>query len=213
MRRKRDTPFRTIHDSSNRADWLRQRGDGHAGFAELMSPGSTKRSTIKALKKRLKKSGSKPETKIVSSLSATQLPIPILEPVALSVPVPADRATRTVCVPSREGQARFRAMVIAAYGKCAVTGCQDEVALQAAHIIPYVDERSHVIRNGICLRADIHCLFDRGLVEIGADCTITVDDSVRSADYRALHGRVAIMPDCVDDRPCAVLLTERSKHL
>ena len=70
----------------------------------------------------------------------------------LAVPVPARRVSPAgIAYASREGQAEFRNLIIEAYGCCAVTGCLDESALEAAHIIPFVDARSHLITNGICL--------------------------------------------------------------
>jgi hypothetical protein len=108
-------------------------------------------------------------------------------PVDLGVPLPAERVKPVdVTYPSREGQQQFRSMILQAYGRCAVTGCQDEAVLQAAHVIPYVDARSNVLQNGICLRADIHCLYDRNLIRIRADGLVWVDPAVRS--YRDLDG-------------------------
>jgi len=108
-------------------------------------------------------------------------------PVDLGVPVPSERVhPADVTYPCREGQQQFRSAIIAAYGRCAITGCEDEAVLQAAHVIPYVDVRSNVLRNGICLRADIHCLYDRDLVRIHGDGRVWVDPSVRS--YRHLDG-------------------------
>lgn len=200
MKKLREQPFRTIHDVANRADWLRDRGDGHAGFAELLNPGSTKRVHRRAKKRA-------PKIRAVDAAPVVALPI------ELSVPLPSERQRREICVPSREGQAQFRAMVIAAYGQCAVTGCRDEVVLQAAHIIPYVDDRSHVLHNGICLRADIHSLFDRGLISVGANRTIEISKDVTFAEYQALNGRMVMLPRVVDAEQCMVLLAERHRYL
>lgn len=110
-------------------------------------------------------------------------------PVDLGVPLPAERVRPDdITYPSRDGQQQFRTMILAAYGRCAVTGCQDQAVLQAAHVIPYVDARSNVLRNGICLRADIHCLYDRNLIRIGADGVVSVDQSVTHWSYRDLDG-------------------------
>lgn len=150
------------------------------------------------------------------ALSARQQPVhpaPIVQDVALSVPVPSQRTTMVACAPSRDGQAAFRAAVLDAYGKCAVTGCHDRDALQAAHVIPYVDERSHVLSNGLCLRADVHCLYDRDLLRIGADMVVWVSPEVKSAEYRALHGVQVAVPALHRHRPCPILLSERHKHL
>ena len=114
---------------------------------------------------------------------------------------------------NREGQDDFRRLVIQAYGRCAITDCIDEIALQAAHIIPYVNATSNLVQNGICLRADIHCLFDRGLVIIGEDFVVTVSSDVASAEYRRLSGRRLHLPTERALWPDLVLLRERSRWI
>lgn len=70
-------------------------------------------------------------------------------------------------VARRRGQATFRAALLEAYGgKCCITGCALKDALEAAHIIPYLGEHSQHVQNGLLLRADIHTLFDLGLLVI-----------------------------------------------
>jgi putative restriction endonuclease len=70
-------------------------------------------------------------------------------------------------VARRRGQAAFRAALLEAYGgKCCITGCALKDALEAAHIVPYLGEHSQHIQNGLLLRADIHTLFDLGLLVI-----------------------------------------------
>jgi len=67
----------------------------------------------------------------------------------------------------REGQNRFRTVVLDAYhATCAVTGTKLAEVLEAAHIMPYAGRRNSIIQNGLCLRRDIHSLFDRGLLAI-----------------------------------------------
>ena len=74
-----------------------------------------------------------------------------------------DRAMRAICI--RRGQPAFRAALLAAYdGRCAVTGCNVEAVLEAAHISPYTEPSSDHACNGLLLRADIHTLFDCGLL-------------------------------------------------
>jgi putative restriction endonuclease len=69
---------------------------------------------------------------------------------------------------ARPGQAHFRSEVLRAYGRrCAVTGEGVPELLEAGHIEPYIDGRSDHLQNGICLRADLHRLFDAGLIAIG----------------------------------------------
>ena len=58
--------------------------------------------------------------------------------------------------------------------KCVITGINDEYALEAAHIESYINEKSNHIKNGICLRADIHKLFDKNLIGINGDFKIFI---------------------------------------
>lgn len=70
-------------------------------------------------------------------------------------------------VARRRGQAAFRAALLEAYGgKCCITGCALKGTLEAAHIAPYLGEHSQHVQNGLLLRADIHTLFDLGLLVI-----------------------------------------------
>lgn len=69
-------------------------------------------------------------------------------------------------VVDRPGQRKFRDAVLAAYPGCAITGCLEASVLDAAHIRPYKGPRTNVVRNGICLRTDLHRLWDRGLLAV-----------------------------------------------
>lgn len=68
---------------------------------------------------------------------------------------------------AREGQAKFRADLLQIFGhRCAVSGCTMTEILEAAHIQPYSEGQDHRLSNGLILRADIHTLFDKGLLAI-----------------------------------------------
>jgi hypothetical protein len=70
----------------------------------------------------------------------------------------------------RRGQPKFRRQLLSAYGgRCAITDCDAEAALEAAHIMPYRGEHSNNPANGLILRADIHTLFDLHLLSIHPD--------------------------------------------
>ncbi len=45
-------------------------------------------------------------------------------------------------------------------GRCAVTNCDIEDVLEAAHISPYNGPSTDQVYNGLLLRTDIHTLFD-----------------------------------------------------
>ena len=132
----------------------------------------------------------------------------------LSVPLPSERLKlKNLVYSTREGQDVFRALVLDLYGRCAATGCVDHDALQAAHIIPYVDKRSHKVRNGVCFRADVHQLFDRGLISIGPDYVVSVSIKVQSPEYRALHGVKLKLPTDKANWPSLDLFRIRERFL
>jgi hypothetical protein len=68
---------------------------------------------------------------------------------------------------ARKNQARFRKALLIRYGLvCAVTGpCLAEL-LEAAHITSCKDREAHVVDDGVLLRADVHLLFDNGLIAV-----------------------------------------------
>ena len=99
-----------------------------------------------------------------------------------------DRVTRSQV--TRVGQQGFRSLTLDNfYSKCAVSGCAELALLEAAHIIPYKGEQSNLLQNGLCLRVDIHRLFDRFLISIEPQTLkIVVSDKVRDKYYRGLKG-------------------------
>ena len=70
----------------------------------------------------------------------------------------------------------------------ALTGCDVARALEAAHVADWRDEND--AGAGICLRADLHRLFERGL--------LVIDRSYRVVEapawYGELRGRVLRLP-------------------
>ncbi|UCA45108.1 HNH endonuclease [Pseudochrobactrum sp. XF203] len=93
-------------------------------------------------------------------------------------------------IAQRQGQAKFRKELLKAYnGKCAVTGTAVPAVLQAAHITPYLGPKTNHVTNGILLRADLHNLYDLGLIKINPDTrTIEVSASLQGTDYIHLNG-------------------------
>jgi len=210
----RDAPLRAIADTLGKGAWLRSKGHGHPGFDELLRPGSTRKARpANQVQKRWTPKPHRPQRvndpKPVVVPSAEPAPQSILP-----VPIPSERVRPVdVTYASREGQAEFRAAILAAYGRCAVTGYQVEAVLQAAHIIPYVDARSNLISNGLCLRADVHCLYDRNLIKIAGDGGIAVDGTIECPEYRALHGRQIGVPEARAHKPNPLLLDVRHQYV
>ncbi|WP_402464181.1 HNH endonuclease [Isoptericola aurantiacus] len=112
------------------------------------------------------------------------------------------RIRREQLVTARQGQSLFRATLLTAYaGRCAVTGSDVPATLQAAHIDRYDGTSTNVVENGLLLRADIHNLFDSGLLWIEADSRVTLHPEIRKSEYRKLHGTKLRLPRDPADRP------------
>ena len=81
----------------------------------------------------------------------------------------------------RIGQREFRRQLLMRFGPvCAFTGPQPEKSLHAAHVIPYAKSARHELAGGLLLRADLHALFDGGLITIDGDLKVRIDSSLRS---------------------------------
>ena len=99
----------------------------------------------------------------------------------------------------RRGQPGFRRALIEAYrGKCAVSGCDAEAALEACHIRPYMGPKSNALSNGLLLRADLHTLFDFGLLAINtASMTAVVAPELEGTTYSEFAGKPVGIPKVV----------------
>lgn len=118
---------------------------------------------------------------------------------------------RTAEVAQRVGQPEFRAALLRAYNNtCAVTGCTINEVQQAAHIRSVTDSGIHSLKNGLLLRADIHNLFDRGLLTINGKYQVILNESIQgSKTYRTFHGKKLVMiPSRPTERPSKNLLEE-----
>jgi putative restriction endonuclease len=81
-----------------------------------------------------------------------------------------DRQKVTAEVVRRQGQPQFRSLLLRAYcGQCCISRFDAEPALEAAHIIRYKGAHSNHPENGLLLRADLHDLFDLGLIAVRPD--------------------------------------------
>ncbi len=103
-------------------------------------------------------------------------------------------------VVQRKGQSKFRDKLIAVYGgKCQITGCDAVEALEAAHISSYMGELTNHVQNGLLLRADLHSLFDIGLLSIDpANMQIVLSGKLLGTQYGEFSGhkiRLPINPD------------------
>lgn len=97
---------------------------------------------------------------------------------------------------ARQGAGAFRKAALTAFkGRCAVTGCDVPDVLEAAHIVPYLGKQTNIVTNTLLLRADIHTLFDRGLLSVSADTLkVEVAEGLRGSAYGELHGQAVKLP-------------------
>jgi len=96
----------------------------------------------------------------------------------------------------RLGQKSFRRKLVSAYGtKCAITQCTTRWVLEAAHIMPYRGLKTNVVSNGLLLRADVHTLFDLGLISVDPRMLVTkVSNILGGSEYEELDGRELSLP-------------------
>lgn len=111
-------------------------------------------------------------------------------------PLPAiiERQRVILSVLARPNQSKFRARVIQAYaGRCLITGEEIGEVLEAAHIVPVKNNGTDHENNGICLRVDIHRLFDSGNLRIQPSGILVFSDSVSgSINYKCIPRKIKI---------------------
>lgn len=96
----------------------------------------------------------------------------------------------------RRGQPEFRKKLLAAYdSRCAISDCDLVEALEAAHIVPYRGPATNDVRNGLLLRADLHTLFDLGLISVDvASMSLVLSPRLQGTSYGELKGRQLRLP-------------------
>jgi hypothetical protein len=103
----------------------------------------------------------------------------------------------------RQGQGKFRADVMVAYGhRCAISACDLPDALEAAHIFRYLGAETNVITNGLLLRTDLHTLYDLGLIAIDPNLmTVMLAPRLAHTSYGSLAGVQIQLPRMVEHHP------------
>lgn len=119
---------------------------------------------------------------VVQSIRHSQLPSII------------ERQRMFTSVLARPNQARFRETVFQAYsGRCLLTGDSMGEILEAAHIIPVTHGGADTSDNGICLRVDIHRLFDSNNIRLKATGDLQFSDALlASPNYTFLPRRIVL---------------------
>ncbi len=111
----------------------------------------------------------------------------------------------------RRGQRDFRDRLLSAWKRrCVVTECRIEALLEAAHITPHSVEPNYRTSNGLLLRADIHTLYDLGLLSIDEHMRVHLALGLRDSEYKHLEGkRIDRRPDQSQDAPAMEALRKR----
>lgn len=103
----------------------------------------------------------------------------------------------------RQGGPRFRRALLQAYeGACAMTRYNAEPALEAAHIIPYKGPQTNHPTNGLLIRADMHDLFDLGLIAVDTNTMrLQLASELEGTMYEQYHDAPLWLPREAEARP------------
>lgn len=89
--------------------------------------------------------------------------------------------------------------------QCAFTGYAPKEALEAAHIVPFCGPDSDKVVNGLLLRADIHSLFDQGLIVVDIanphQLSLVLAPRLLETNYKYLQGKAVRLPNNAALRP------------
>jgi len=109
---------------------------------------------------------------------------------------------------ARQGQPGFRSALLKAYaGRCAVTDCDVQEVLEAAHLRPYRRAESNTVRNGLLLRADIHTLLDHHLLAFEPGSRqVVVSIRLQGTQYESLTSLRLAEPVMPGQRPAMEVL-------
>jgi len=100
---------------------------------------------------------------------------------------------------ARPNQAKFREQVLAASSNCCLLTRESlPEVLEAAHIRPVNYGGDDSVGNGLCLRVDIHRLFDSGSIRISSTGTLRLSDGVRTSPGYAMLPEVIALPEAVN---------------
>lgn len=132
-----------------------------------------------------------PESIFISDASAARA---VEEVRHSALPSIIERQRTVTSVLARTGQGRFRTRIMAAYGsRCFVTGETIPEVLEAAHIVPVTNGGADTEDNGLCLRVDIHRLFDSGNIRLRATGAISLSEAVAaSGNYGSLPSNIPL---------------------
>jgi hypothetical protein len=110
------------------------------------------------------------------------------------IPANIERKRVSREVLERPHQVVFRRNVLAAFrSTCLLTGVDLDNVLEAAHIVPIRASGSDDVANGLCLRSDVHQLFDSGHLRLQPTGDVILSDVARAdQNYATLPRRVDV---------------------
>lgn len=163
----------------------------HHGFLSIRNPDD-----VNLVQKFFADGPSRRAIKILLELpSAIATPQQVADAVSQSSELSTtQRERRLVRVTARPGQTKFRREVLAkSGGQCLLTGETLSVVLRACHIIPVEMDGSDDVGNGLCLREDLHILFDSGHIRIDTDGQVHLSEhAARSPIYKEMIKKIEL---------------------
>ena len=116
-----------------------------------------------------------------------------------ALPSVSGRERRTSSQLARPGQPKFRRDVLTAFeNQCLVTEERLADVLEAAHIVPVEYGGGDAVGNGLCLRRDVHRLFDLGHLRISAEGTVMLSNAANNSVSYTHLPNVIELPAFVD---------------
>ncbi len=108
------------------------------------------------------------------------------------IPLIIERTRVTASLLRRSNQSRFRRDVLqAGSGRCILTQEPTLEVLEAAHIIPVGNGGTDFVGNGLCMRVDIHRLYDSGKIRIAPDGNVSLHEQIEgTVSYADLPRRI-----------------------
>ena len=118
------------------------------------------------------------------------------------------KSTKMMMCVVREGREKFRNEILNNYdNKCCISECNISAVLEAAHVTPYNGSDSNNIPNGICLRSDIHKLWDKHLIAINPDTKqVEIAKALKDSEYEKFEGKKVFTGLSQDKVPTRELL-------
>lgn len=135
------------------------------------------------------------------SIQTEETELDRIERIIKSSQIPANIERKKVVreVLERPNQNAFRRMILEAYqSTCLITGVKIETVLEAAHIKPVKYRGSDELINGICMRADVHTLFDSNNLKIKPNGELILSDIARRRENYAFIPERINLPHFVD---------------